>query len=51
MSFGAIKMMNDKEFRQKCREISYASIEEYRNLLPEIAIRSVEDRMWKNDDN
>lgn len=24
-----MKMMNDKEFRQKCREISYASIEDY----------------------
>lgn len=24
-----MEMMNDKEFRQKCREISYASIEDY----------------------
>ena len=29
MSFGSMKMMNDKEFRQKCREISYANIEDY----------------------
>lgn len=29
MSFGAMKMMNDKEFRQKCREFSYQQMKDY----------------------
>ena len=32
--------------RKQCK-----SIEEYRNLITEIAIRSVEDRMWTNYDD
>lgn len=32
--------------RKQCK-----SIEEYRNLTTEIAIRSVEDRMWTNYDD
>ena len=29
MSFGMMKMINDKEFRQKCREFSYQQMEDY----------------------